>query len=191
MEKTKRLRFPIEVILVCILWYVAYPLNYRHIEEMMEERSVVVDHSSIHRWSIRFLPILEKVFRQHKRPVGTSWRMDETYIKTWFRKFALSCRHRRLFLGTNPFWSGSKAGCRNEQAFHDLSSELPVICLKWVPSMQVWVAVYQYYVLPSKVIWNLVGGIRIIFINLCGCFLYPHHQRSIAFLDFFRDNAGQ
>jgi transposase-like protein len=48
---------------------------------MMVERGVVVDHSSINRWSIRFLPILEKVFRQHKRPVGISWRMDETYIK--------------------------------------------------------------------------------------------------------------
>ena len=81
MDKTKRLRFPIEVILVCIRWYAAYPLSYRHIEEMMVERGVVVDHSSINRWSIRFLPILEKVFRQHKRPVGISWRMDETYIK--------------------------------------------------------------------------------------------------------------
>jgi putative transposase len=81
MLTTKRLRFPIEVILVCIRWYAAYPLSYRHIEEMMEERGVFVDHSSINRWSIRFLPMLEKVFCQHKRQVGTSWRMDETYMK--------------------------------------------------------------------------------------------------------------
>ena len=47
----------------------------------MEERGVFVDHSSINRWAIRFLPLLEKVFRKHKRPVGGSWRMDETYIK--------------------------------------------------------------------------------------------------------------
>ena len=40
-----------------------------------------VDHSSINRWAIRFLPLLEKVFRKHKRPVGGSWRMDETCIK--------------------------------------------------------------------------------------------------------------
>ena len=46
----------------------------------MEKRSAVVDHSSI-RWAIRFLPLLEKVFCKHKRPVGSSWRMDETYIK--------------------------------------------------------------------------------------------------------------
>jgi transposase-like protein len=47
----------------------------------MGERGVTIDHSSINRWSIRFLPMLEKVFRHHKRQVGTSWRMDETYIK--------------------------------------------------------------------------------------------------------------
>jgi transposase-like protein len=61
-------------------------LSYRHLEEMMEERGVFVDHSSINCWAIRFLPLLEKVFRKHKRPVGGSWRMDETYIKvkgTW------------------------------------------------------------------------------------------------------------
>ena len=81
MLNTKGLRFPIEVILVCIRWYAAYPLSYRHMEEIMEERGVVVDHSSINRWTIRFLPLLEKVFRNHKRPVGGSWRMDETYIK--------------------------------------------------------------------------------------------------------------
>ena len=47
----------------------------------MEERGVSVDHSFINRWAIRFLPLLEKVFRKHKRAVCCSWRMDETYIK--------------------------------------------------------------------------------------------------------------
>ena len=81
MLDIRGMRFPIDVILVCIRWYAAYPLSYRHLEEMMQERGVVVDHSSINRWAIRFLPLLEKVFRKHKRPVGGSWRMDETYIK--------------------------------------------------------------------------------------------------------------
>ena len=81
MLNTKRMRFPIDIILVCIRWYAAYPLNYRHIEEMMEERGVFVDQYSINRWAVRFLPLLEKAFRKHKRPVGGSWRMDETYIK--------------------------------------------------------------------------------------------------------------
>jgi transposase-like protein len=81
MLNTKGMRFPADVILVCIRWYAAYPLSYRHLEEMMQERGVVVDHSSINRWAVRFLPLLEKSFRQHKRPVGKSWRMDETYLK--------------------------------------------------------------------------------------------------------------
>ena len=81
MLNFKGMRFPIDVILVCIRWYVAYPLSYRHLEEMMEERGVSVDHSSINRWAIRFLSLIEKMARKHKRPVGGSWRMDETYIK--------------------------------------------------------------------------------------------------------------
>ncbi len=47
----------------------------------MEERGVSVDHSTVSRWAVRFLPLLEKIFRKYKRPVGGSWRMDETYIK--------------------------------------------------------------------------------------------------------------
>jgi putative transposase len=77
----KGMRFPIDVILVFIRWYAAYPLSYRHLEEMMKERGVSVDHSSINRWAIRFLPMIEKMARKHKHEVGTSWRMDETYIK--------------------------------------------------------------------------------------------------------------
>ena len=49
MLSFKGMRFPIDVILVCVRWYVAYPLSYRHLEEMMEERGLSVDHSSINR----------------------------------------------------------------------------------------------------------------------------------------------
>ena len=77
----KRMHYPLEVMLVCVRWYSAYPLSLRHIEEMMAERGVFVDHATVHRWAIKILPILAAVFRRHKRPVGMSWRMDETYIK--------------------------------------------------------------------------------------------------------------
>jgi putative transposase len=77
----KRMHYPLEVMLVCVRWYAAYPLSLRHIEEMMAERGVCVDHATVHRWAIKILPILAAVFRRHKRPVGSSWRMDETYIK--------------------------------------------------------------------------------------------------------------
>src|ERR1700709_2355111 len=49
-------------------------------EEMMAERGISVDHSTVHRWAIKVLPVLEKAFRRSKRKVGRSWRMDETYI---------------------------------------------------------------------------------------------------------------
>ena len=81
MLNFKGMRFPIDVIFVCIRWYLAYPLSYRHLEEMMEERGVSVDHFSITRWAIRFLPLIEKMARKHELLVGGSWRMDETYIK--------------------------------------------------------------------------------------------------------------
>ena len=80
MLNTKGMRFPIDVILVSIRWYPACPLSYRHLEEMMEERGVEVDHSTINRWAIRFFPLLEKVSRKHKCPVGLRWRVDETSI---------------------------------------------------------------------------------------------------------------
>ena len=77
----QRLHYPLKVMLVCVRWYAAYPLSLRHIEAMMAERGVFVDHATVHRWSIKILPVLAAVFRRRKRPVGMSWRMDETYIK--------------------------------------------------------------------------------------------------------------
>jgi putative transposase len=68
-------------MLVCARWYAAYPLSFRHLEEMMQERGVFVDHSTVHRLSLKILPVLARIFRRRKRPVGTSWRLDETYIK--------------------------------------------------------------------------------------------------------------
>ena len=68
-------------MLTCVRWYVAYPLSLRHIEEMMQERGVFVDHATVHRWAIKMLPVMAAVFRRRKRSVGSSWRMDETYIK--------------------------------------------------------------------------------------------------------------
>lgn len=57
------------------------PLLRRHVEELMEERGVSVDHATIQRWVVKYSPLLEEAFHRHKRPVWVSWRMDETYIK--------------------------------------------------------------------------------------------------------------
>jgi putative transposase len=68
----KRMHYPLEIMLLCVRWYAAYPQSLRHIEEMMQERGVLVDHATVHRWAIKILPILATVFRRHKRTVGST-----------------------------------------------------------------------------------------------------------------------
>ena len=79
--KFKGCHFPKEVMLQAIRWYIAYPLSYRHVEELMEERGIELDHATINRWVVKYSPVFETQFRQVKKPIGKSWRMDETYIK--------------------------------------------------------------------------------------------------------------
>lgn len=74
--------FEKEMILMAVRWYVAYALSYRDIEELMLERGLHVDHSTLSRWVVRYAPQLEDEFRKHhKQKTGLSWRADETYIK--------------------------------------------------------------------------------------------------------------
>ena len=73
--------FEREILLWAVRWYVAYPISYRQLEEMMGERGVAVDHSTLNRWVIKYAPKFEKAFRRRQCPVGRSWRLDETYVK--------------------------------------------------------------------------------------------------------------
>src|SRR5262245_19172257 len=77
----KGAHFPQDIILTGVRWYIAYPLSTRHVEELKRERGVHVDHSTVNRWVIKYSPPLEEAFHRRKRPVGRSWRMDETYIR--------------------------------------------------------------------------------------------------------------
>jgi putative transposase len=77
----KGAHFPQDIILMGVRWYVAYPLSYRHVEALMEERGVPVDHATIQRWVVKYSSQLEEAFHRRKRPVGRSWRMDETSIR--------------------------------------------------------------------------------------------------------------
>jgi putative transposase len=77
----KGAHFPAEIILTGVRWYVAYPLSYRQVEELLEERGVSVDHATIQRWVVKYSPPLEAAFHRRKCLVGRSWRMDETYIR--------------------------------------------------------------------------------------------------------------
>jgi putative transposase len=73
--------FEREIVLWGVRWYVAYPISYRQLEEMMGERGVEVDHSMLSRWILKYVPLLEKGFVVHKRSVSNSWRLDETYVR--------------------------------------------------------------------------------------------------------------
>jgi putative transposase len=72
MVSFKGAHFPQEIILTCIRWYLAYPLSYRQVEELMEERGVPVDHATINRWVLKYAPQLEATFHRRKRPVWIS-----------------------------------------------------------------------------------------------------------------------
>jgi transposase-like protein len=76
----RRRRFDAEIIELCVRWYITYRLSYRDLVAMMTERGIVVSHTTIHRWVIRYVPEFEKRWNRCARPVNTSWRVDETYI---------------------------------------------------------------------------------------------------------------
>lgn len=73
--------FDRSVILLCVRWYLAYNLSLRDLEEMMAERGLNVDHSTVHRWVVHFSPQLLERFNRRKRAVTAKWHMDETYLK--------------------------------------------------------------------------------------------------------------
>ena len=73
MVSFKGAHFAKDIILTCVRWYLAYPLSYRPVEELMQERGVSVDHATINRWVLKDNPQLEAAFHCRKRPVWMSW----------------------------------------------------------------------------------------------------------------------
>jgi putative transposase len=77
----KGMHFPKDVILFAVFFYLRYPVSYRDLEEIMEERGVDVDHGTLNRWVVKFAPLMAVQAQSRKKPTAVSWRMDETYIK--------------------------------------------------------------------------------------------------------------
>lgn len=73
--------FDQEIIVLCVRWYLRYKLSTRDLVEMMAERGVVLVHTTILRWVQRYVPEFEQRWNRYARPVGGSWRCDETYIR--------------------------------------------------------------------------------------------------------------
>jgi transposase-like protein len=80
-ELFKGRQFDQEVIVLCVRWYLSFKLSSRDLVEIMSERSIALAHTTILRWVQRYVPGFEKLWKRYARPVGGSWRCDETYIK--------------------------------------------------------------------------------------------------------------
>src|SRR4051795_1941979 len=74
-------RFPPEVILLAVRWYLRFGLSYRDLEELLAERGIEVDHVTVYRWVQRFTPLLIEAARPCRHAVGDRWFVDETYVK--------------------------------------------------------------------------------------------------------------
>ena len=81
IELFKRCHLDSTLIILCVRWYLTYKLSYRDLVAIMAERNVDVAHTTILRWVQRYVPEFEKRWQRYTRSVGTSWRVDETYIK--------------------------------------------------------------------------------------------------------------
>ncbi|WP_147023577.1 IS6 family transposase [Microvirga aerophila] len=99
MSLFKRRRFPVAIILLCVRWYCKYGISYRDLAEMMSERGVSVNPSTIFRWVQRYAPEIEKRVRPYQGHRSGSWRMDETYVRVggrWQYLFRAVDKHGRL-----------------------------------------------------------------------------------------------
>ena len=74
-------RFPPEVIVLAVRWYLRFGLSYRDVEELLAERGIDVDHVTVYRWVQRFTPLLIDAARPCRHVVGDRWFVDETYVK--------------------------------------------------------------------------------------------------------------
>ena len=88
-------RFPPEVILLAVRWYLRFGLSYRDLEEHLAERGIEVDHVTLHRWVQRFTPLLIDAARPCRHAVGSKWFVDETYVKVAGRCHGETRRRRR------------------------------------------------------------------------------------------------
>jgi transposase-like protein len=99
MPLFKRRRFPVAIILLCVRWYCKYGISYRDLAEMMQERGVAVNPSTIFRWVQRDAPEIEKRLRSFQGPRSGSWRLDETYVRVggkWKYLFRAVDKHGQL-----------------------------------------------------------------------------------------------
>ena len=122
------------LIIQAVRWYVTYKLSYRDVCDLMAERGVTVVHTTVLRRVQCFVPVFEKMWKKYARPVGSSWRVDETYIKVkqrrypmlWFKTFGnaevtLSGIARPTGTGARWFGSGANLECMDNHQHDPIS----------------------------------------------------------------------
>lgn len=110
--------------MLCMCWYLRYSLSYRDLEEMMAERGLKVDHSTIARWVLAYAPELEKRVKPQLKPTNDSWRVDETYIKVkgeWLYQYRAVDSDGQ----TIEFFFSAKRDAAAAQAFFEKALEAP------------------------------------------------------------------
>jgi transposase, IS6 family len=130
MSVFKRRRFPVEIMLLCVRWYCKYAISYRDIGEMMQERGIDVDHTTIFRWVQRYAPEIEKRVRCYQGPRSDSWRVDETYVRVggkWKYLWRAIDKHGRLI----DFMLSDR---RNAKAAYRFLGKALKIVKDWPPS---------------------------------------------------------
>jgi|SRR5579884_25507 len=124
--------FEAEIILLCVRWYLRYSLSYRDLEEMMLERGLHVDHTTIYRWVQRYAPELDKRCRPHLKACNDSWRVDETYIKVkkvWMYLYrAVDSEGNTLEFLLSPTRDAKAAKRFLKKALHATAGSAPQAC---------------------------------------------------------------
>jgi transposase, IS6 family len=118
-----------EIILLCVRWYLRYALSYRDLEEMMAERGLAVDHTTIYRWVQRYAPEIERRSRPHLKACNDSWKVDETYIKVkkvWMYLYrAVDSEGKTLEFRLSPARDAEAAKRFFEKALHSTAGSAP------------------------------------------------------------------
>ncbi len=121
--------FQSDLILLCVRWYLRYALSYRDLEEIMLERGLHVDHTTIYRWVQKYAPELEKRCRPHLKACNDSWRVDETYMKVkkvWVYLYrAIDSQGNTIEFFLSPMRDAEAAKCIFLKALHVTADSAP------------------------------------------------------------------
>ena len=124
--------FQSDIILLCLRWYLRYALSYRDLEEIMAERGLSVDHTTIYRWVQHYGPELDQRCRPHLKACNDSWKVDETYIKikkVWLYLYrAIDSEGNTLEFLLSPTRDTKAAKCFFLKALHSTSSSAAHAC---------------------------------------------------------------